>query len=425
ATFDVAVLGRTGATAAYRVAPSAADTLVRYRLTRRGGDAPVTLDFTSSVPWLRAPASITVAGESVEIVLVQRPPLGRPGTHVGVVKAMAVGVSGPVAMLVSTVVVPHADRAGSVDAAATLRRGASERIFFAADSARPFQVTIAATSRARQLTAALHQPGGQPIFGENGVPAGADTAAAVFDVDGRDARRGFYEAVAVAPSDGPIGSQIRVAHAPALLDLAIGPFDSLRATLIGQVDTTITGRLRIGLIGAESRFALSGAGGVDVVARIPVPRWARRLVVDLALDPDQWARFTDFGFTALDSEGRILGKNPANYARSRLSLDLVAAPHDREVTLVLSPAFAEPESREHWKAGIGVRIEAERPTLLESREGEEFRLAPRSTSVFRARLGEPPWPLPAGYGFLALFVLEEGGHEWTWERALTGPAAVP
>jgi hypothetical protein len=118
--------------------------------------------------------------------------------------------------------------------------------------------------------------------------------------------------------------------------------DSVAITVRTLVDSAIAGRLNLGLLGGEQSVAVSGTGGSDVRVPFALPVWARHLVVDLELDPEQWPHFTDFGLTALDSAGRILEKEPANYAHSRLSVGL--PPHLADEAPSPRSGFRRPEA---------------------------------------------------------------------------------
>ena len=412
ARFDVELADRPGSSAAYQI--GAADSLVRFRIRRTRGSGSLELTLHSEVPWLSGPATITLDGPESILTLTQRPP-AEAGVHSGVVTATAAGMAGPIFRLLSTVVIPEAIRAGPVRVGARLAPGTDRRAFFAADSGRPFRVLMATGAPGENLIAALHQPGGAPILGENGIPGGADTAAAVYDVDGRDALRGYYEAVAVAQPGASATVTIRIDHAPVGLGLASLRGDSLAITVRSLADSAIAGRLNLGLLGGEQRVPVSGSGGSDVRVPFRLPPWARHLVVDLELDPEQWAHFTDFGLTALDSAGRILEKAPANYAHSRLSVALPARAADQNAVIVLAPGFAEPGSTERWSGRVTIRLHADHPVAIEAREGDEFNLAGHQDRVFHARLGEVPWALPEGFRPLGLLLVEAGGISWTWE----------
>ena len=420
AEFDVEALDRPGATAAFRIAPGPADTLVRFRVSRRRGTGPVELTLTSDAAWLVPPRLLRMTGTDTTVLLVQHPPR-EPGEHVGAVRATVPGVAGPLFTLVSGVVVPDTRTAGPVRVSARLAPGAARRVTFAADSGRPFQVRLMTGAPRERLIAALHQPGGQPIPGDNGIPGGFDSAAAVLEVDGRDARAGYYEAVAVAPSGTPLTAAIAVDHAPYALTAAMSG-DSLTTTLRSLADSAVPGRLRAGILGGERRLAIGGTGGPDVITPLLIPSWVRRIVIDLEMDAGLWPRFTDFGFTLLDAEGRILGKEPVNYPGARLAIELPVANADRSARLVLSPAFADPGSREAWTTRISVRLESDRAMNLSAPEGIEVSLAPGQLRTLRSGIGPLPWRLPEGYAPLGLFLLESEGVLWSWERALGGPA---
>jgi subtilisin family serine protease len=416
AEFDVESLDRPGTTAAFRIAPGPGDSVVRFRVTQRRGTGPVDVTLASDTEWLLAPKKLRLDAPSTEIALMQRPPR-RAGEHVGGVRATMAGVAGPVFTLVSTVVVPEAKGVGTVRVTEHLATGTTRRVTFAADSGRPFQVRIATASPKERLIAALHLPGGQPIPGDNGIPGGSDTAAAVFDVDGRDARDGFYEAVAATTSRGAVTAMISVDPAPAALSISPRAGDSIVTTMSSLSDSEVLGRLRIGVIGGQGHLVMAGSGGADVSTPLPLPKWGRRIVIDLELDPELWPRFSDFGFTLLDSEGHILGKNPVNYPSARLAVDLPPPTGDETASLVLSPAFAEPGGTESWSARITIRIEAEGALNLGTAEGEEFSLQPKAARRFTSRVGELPWQLPEGFVPLGLFFLESAGTIWSWEHA--------
>ncbi|HEY9519066.1 MAG TPA: S8 family serine peptidase, partial [Gemmatimonadales bacterium] len=142
AEFDVEVLEQPGTTAGFRIAPGLADTLVRFRITRRRGTGLVDLTLTSDAAWLIPPKMLRITGADTTVVLVQHPPR-EPGEHVGAVRATAPGIAGPLFILVSGVVVPDTRTAAPVRVSARLAPGAARRVTFAADSGRPFQVRLA------------------------------------------------------------------------------------------------------------------------------------------------------------------------------------------------------------------------------------------------------------------------------------------
>jgi subtilisin family serine protease len=415
ARFAVDLPDRPGATAAFAIGPAPGE--IAFRITRTYGTAPVDLVLTSDVSWLTAPSRVTLA-DPVTILPVRQTPPRTPGTYSGSIRATPVGLSATAFVLVSTVVVPHQTSAIGFSTRARLDAAGGARVSFAADSGRPFQVRIEAGSRDQPLVASLHQPGGQPILGDNGIPAGMDSLAASFDVDGRDALAGYYEAIATAPPDRPAAARVTVRHAPGRLELS-AQGDSLTARLISLTDSATSGILRLGLLGAQREIQIDTSGSEDIHVRVPVPSWATELVADLEFDRLQWPRFTDFGFAAMDPEGEVLEKEPANYARTRLVLPLGSPSMPQNLDLVLAPGFADPGSAERWKARLTVRWIAREPSILAAREADELQLQPRGSKELHARVGTLPWSLPEGFRPLLLFRLESGGTGWTWQMPLS------
>lgn len=208
---------------------------------------------------------------------------------------------------------------------------------------------------------ALHQPGGAPNLGENGLPAGPDTAAAVYPVEGRDAFAGYYEAVAVATNERAVSASMEVDHAPVSVWLLPGHSDSLSVSLTSLVDSAVSGRLDLGLVGGEGSLPVAGSGGDDVTVGFALPSWTWRMVLDLGLDPAQWPRFTDLGF------------------------------------------------REPWKGRVTVRLEADRPTAISTAGADEFTLSARGSTIVRGLIGATPWKLPEGFAPFAIVIAESAG----------------
>jgi hypothetical protein len=264
------------------------------------------------------------------------------------------------------------------------------------------------------LVASLHQPGGQPVLGDNGVPAGVDTLAAVFDMDGRDARSGYYEAIATAPSDAGGTARIMVRHAPARLQLAARA-DSVVATLRDITDSVASGTFRFGILGAERRLEIDTVGSRDIRIPVEVPPWAREVIADLEFGREQWPRFTDFGFAFQDRAGNILDKEPANYALTRMVHQVHEEEAGKPLELVLAPAFTDPGPGERWKARVTLRFIASDPVILAPQEHDAFRITRGSTQAFHAKIGTLPWALPGDSHPLLIFVMESGGTAWTWQ----------
>jgi hypothetical protein len=176
-----------------------------------------------------------------------------------------------------------------------------------------------------------------------------------------------------------------------------------------------------GLIGAERTLAFSQSGGSPRRIAFHAPPWAKRLVVEVRLKRSSWALFTDFGLTVFDPEGQILSTDPLNYSLGRTSVDLPAATTDREYTVALMPALADPASSALWDADVSIRLYAESPVLVEPSGKAEFAVGTGQRAEIRFPLPKMPWPLPDAFFPLGNFVVDSHGALWGLETRLAGP----
>jgi tripeptidyl-peptidase-2 len=420
---EVTVPGRPRQTAAFRPAglTAPADTLQRFELVRPAGAPATTYTLRAGAPWLLAPRNVTAAGGTTPVVLrYQRSLLREPGVYTATVSGWTPDTTaGPAFRLVNTVVVPH--RPGRVDAlpSARLEPGGVRRAFLAADSARPFAVRVATWSPTQGAIAALHEPGGQPYRGGGQLQAGADSGAALFRLDGRDVTQGVYEADAVGLPFGGATVSMRVDHAPfrIFVDAEGG---SPTAVLQGAGSAPVETEVRMVLAGAERRDSVRSNGGAVVLVPFTAPRWAGRLVVDLSMEPEQWSRFTDFGLSIIDSAGRILAKQPLNYAHGRLELRLPEHRSEVPLRIYLLPGLAEPASREPWAVGVSIRLYADTAVAVSAgvSPAHRLRLVPGETVAARFGPARSPWPLPERFDPLAVVMAAAGGEVWTREAPL-------
>jgi len=411
----------TGHTAVWRGEGlrSAADTAARFAIARTGATAPATFRLQSSAPWLRAPATATIGASGEVGVSWQAAAVSRSGTWAGVVSGWTADTAaGPAFRLVVTIVVPEPGIGAPVQRTVTTAGGAG-RVFFQADSARPFDIRVTSASPQRTLFALMFEPGGQPNRGESFLPAGFGEDAAEFAVDGRDAMRGTYQ-VAVAPQvSGGGGAVVQVIHSPVRLS-TVRRADTVAVSLQNLVTEAVTGELYAGVIGGERGMALTGRGGATHRVPIRIPGWANRVVIDLTMPRDEWPRFTDFGATLLDQAGQVLGSEPLNYHTARLSVDLEPGV-DRDGVLQLLPAFANPNSQESWQLAISIRFYAAEPLLLQAPDPESITIASGATATRRFRFVTPAWALPSGFAPLGQVALAVGERIWTREVNLAPP----
>src|SRR2546430_9031881 len=102
-------------------------------------------------------------------------------------------------------------------------------------------------------------------------------------------RSGVYELDVVAPPLSGVTATVRTALAPwAIAVAATGIEASTAAEVAG-------GRATATLIGAERSVAVSGRGAPAESVTVRVPDWAGQATVDVAMPPEQWDDFTEFG----------------------------------------------------------------------------------------------------------------------------------
>jgi hypothetical protein len=425
---DVRVPGRPRQTAAFRARglSSPADTLQRFELTRPANADPATFTLRSTAPWLLAPRTVTAGGGTTAVTVRYRAALLRePGVHSASVSGWPRDSTvGPAFRLVNTIIVPHRATSAELTRSARLEPGGVQRAFLAADSARPFAVRVATWSPLQAALAALHEPGGMPYRDGGQLQAGADSGAASFRVDGRDVVQGVYEADAVGLPFGGATVSMRVDHAP--FRIFVDPDHSKVAALIQSVARApVEVEVRMVLGGAERRDTITGKGGGIVLAPFTAPAWARAAVVDVAMPPEQWGRFTDFGVSVIDADGRIVAKHPLNYAVGRLQVPLPQGHGDLPLRLHLLPGLADPGSTESWNVVATIRLYADSAAALSAgvTPSHRLRLAPREMLAASFERVPPPWPLPAGFDPFAIVIAVADGDAWTREAGL-GPGTA-
>ncbi len=389
----------------------------KFEIRRPPGAAPVTYTLRSDVPWLTGPARVTLADEVTLVELrYAAGALPAPGAYTGVVSGWSPDtLAGPGFRLVTTVVVP-ADVADTVTLrqAAPVEPGEALRSFFAADSARPFEARVSAGLGQRGL-AYLHEPGGAPFREVSIRPLGVGAEGAVYRVDARDAVRGDYQTVATSIPGGRIAVTAVVVLAP--VRIGAGRSDDVaHADLSNMTDKAVTARVELRLRGAQRQDTVRARG--SAIQRIPfdIPAWATGLEVDMAMDPEQWGRFTDFGVTVLDSVGRQLAQDPMEYAFGRLSTVLPDGHGDTRAELTLFPGFADSVPGQPWSATATIRLYADSAVAVAPTVGAgEVSVPPGRTSSVHFRLPPAPWPMPPGFAPLGVILARVGEQVWTRE----------
>jgi subtilisin family serine protease len=425
----VRALGAGASTAVLERADRTADSVRTFELLRPASAPAASFTLRSDAPWLTAPARVTLTGPRTRVTVhYARRKLGTSGAYVGVVSGWGEDtLAGPAFRLVNTVVIPARVASGSraLRAGEKLAAGGMLRTFFRADSARPFVLSIETGGHAEQGLGFLHEPGGMPFRDESARSAGNGPQAADYEADARDVVSGVYEAVLVAPPGQALSATVSVTQSPLRLR-AVREADSVAAAFTNVTASAVQAEVGLHLAGAEREEAVKAKG--SDTQRIPfvVPSWSRGVVVDITMDPAQWARFTDFGVTLFDSLGRQLGKKPMNYAFGRLLVELPVGHGDLPVTLGLFPGFADPADNQSWSLHASIRVYADTSVVLRP-EGAPSLSIPAGKSASSAfRLpAKAPWPLGDGFAPLGLLVARVEGRSWTHEIPLAPAAPGP
>ena len=164
-------------------------------------------------------------------------------------------------------------------------------------------------------------------------------------------------------------------------------------------------RLSAEWVGAERGIATSARGSADQRVEFFAPAWARKVTIEVTMPREQWQLFTDFGFTLLDSDGRQIEAAPINYAVARLEAEIPEGP-ERQLTIVLSPGFADGASNALWNARLAVRMYAAAPVALGDLVEGPVALPPS------------PFALPSGFHPLWLLTTRLGDRVWHREAGL-------
>jgi hypothetical protein len=361
------------------------------------------------------------AGTTIVSLRYRTSQLTSPGAHVGVVTGWGPDtLAGPLFRLVNTVLVPV--RADTSLGPVPLSAGANERVFFAVDSGRPFSVRMTAAADSPTLLGALHAPQGRPGPDENILGAGPG-APADFVVDAADAEQGLWETDALGSPVAAGAVSVTVRTSPVRIGLKRNP-KGVELSLDNRSRAAATLQVGAALVGAERGAIIPGQGSREEAFTFEAPAWAGELVIDATMPAQGWSRFTDFAVTLYDAAGRIVAKEPMNYADVRLRTELPASLAGQTLTLRLTPAFADSADTGTWILNLRVRLFAAEPSVLEvlgSEAGRTLTLVPGGNGSTMFEMPASPWPLPDGFFPLGQGVVMHEDVRWTRTAGLPVP----
>ncbi len=380
---------------------------IRKRSTGNGGPprgAGARYQLTSNADWLAAPATLTMVDSTRVPVRLRASALNSPGVYTGVVEGWGADSAwGPDFRLVTTVVNPLPLPPDSTRMRFRIAEGQLRRVPILADSGRGVRLTIA-DPRGAPLLAFLHEPGGMPWRG-GAAQTAADTARAVFELNGRDVVKGVYELVLMAGPSLGVDAVVDIDPAPVRVN-ALRKKDSvwIATERVNRSDDRPIG-LSAAWLGGERGMVTSARGSADQRLEFYAPLWARHVIVELTMARELWSLFTDFGFTLLEADGRQIAATPINYAVARLETDIPDGP-ERPLTIVLSPGFADALATPLWSARLAIRLYAATPVYMGELPAGPFALRPS------------PFALPSGFHPLLNITTRLGARVWHRETGL-------
>jgi len=380
------------------------DSTVTFTLLRHGAGSPERFMLITDADWLTAPATVTV-GESTPVVISLKPAsLRAPGVYSTTVEGWGRDSAwGPAFHLATTVVTPYPLPRDRSTMRFRIGAGDIRRVPILADSGRGIRLRVA-DPRGAPLLAFLHEPGGMPFRGGQAQSA-ADTAKAEFELDGRDVVAGVYELVVMAGPSAAVNAEVEVDPAPLRIAVTRRKDSVWVAKEALSPPAVPPSRLSARFVGAERGIATSARGSMDQRLEFFAPAWAKKVTIELTMPREQWQLFTDYGFTLLDSDGKQISAAPVNYAVARLEAEIPAGP-ERQLTIVLSPGFADGASNALWSAKVAVRMYAGTPVDMGEVPEGPFALRPS------------PFNLPSGFHPLLQLITRIGDRVWHQEAGL-------
>ncbi len=343
------------------------DTLQRFAVTRLGdagqtaGAGAAIFRLSSNRLWLKPEQStVTLGADGTALIEVRYDPsrLGQPGRYVGVVTAEDESdtAAGPAFRLVNEVIVPDAERMGTVvSPARTLAPGRAWRFYMNVPAgASDLSVRLALPDTSGRASLSLFEPSGRPSRTRDHVDVGGSGGASgTLSVTANDLAPGVWEAVAQAMP----GDSLRYSFAAAVPPLGITRVDSSSAspsvTLASMAERDTAVLVSTEQLGIVTAWEAVVERGGPYTRTFVAPEWATEAVVEVQLTPEFWNTVTDFGITLFDRDGAQLGQGPMNYDFHRVTVDL---PPKRgpgyPVTVELFPAFARPEPPASFAASV-------------------------------------------------------------------------
>jgi hypothetical protein len=139
-------------------------------------------------------------------------------------------------------------------------------------------------------------------------------------------------------------------------------------TLAGEPGTDTALQARVDLVGIAQERVVDVVNGATTSWAVPVPAWARRVLVDAEVTPAQWEQVTDLAITLYDAEGARIAVEAMSFPFDRLDAALPERRGDGyAATVELFPGFAGPPPAS-YPMRIRVRFEGDARAVLPASE---------------------------------------------------------
>lgn len=364
---------------------TAGDTIQRFQVTSVGGQPAARFLLRSDASWLRAPASVELAGGPATVtVRYDARQLRTPGLYTGTVWAIPATdtLAGQAFRLTNTVVVPQRLEQPFVEGR-DLGPGRLRRYFFdVSESSGGFTVEMELRYATQRGSLYLFEPDGKAFRGDRSIEAGGGAPSKVrLTVRADDLVPGVYEAVIVAPATSALSYELRVAQPRYVIrDIGNGPSaliglrenapsflqDASVFQRTGEFPTMADSVEIVGrAVGAARDIDIRGDRDTPQRIRVDIPAWAGELVFDLELEEGLWSQLTDFGVTVFDSAGFKVAEGPLSYGFGRLTVELPRYRRGVPLEIELFPAFAHLEPPDRWSGQGRISLIAANPATLD------------------------------------------------------------
>lgn len=293
---------------------------------------------------------------------------GRPGVHVGRVRARTRGVVAfelPVVVVMPEALEPST---WSQSFATRLAPGDITRVFVQVPpGATAMEATLVARGRQGGAWLLPFDPDGRNVEIWEHQASVEDELTASFERAGEALVPGTWELVVYAPYKNPSVSELtldvvfRALDAPTKLAYSVSDSGALSTdvALVNRLDQPFRGTIEAAALGIErtKRVDVQTNGTVALEVGPDVGD----VVLTLEVDDATWARMTDIAINVVDGGGRVVAQGAFGQRRTTLVLDDGAGRY----TLKLTGGLADPDDAKPWSVSLTERHLWRQPRAFE------------------------------------------------------------